>query len=358
MGYDDDLWLEHCDHRRRIYQFAQYAAHLCTGSTIQVRAIRHSTVLRYLNDAATFVKLKTGIDPRHSLGTSKMDDAIQKVLDEYKRWEKIPQRREPWTVEMQQAFDAANRNLSAADADSLPVALADWFALGLSTGFRVGEWAQPNKHHADPSNPDDKEWDGITAAMLPRDFTFYDRTGRKIPTLEAAVALGIQHVGRVRLTWRVQKNLEHGESKTYVSNDATPELCPVNRALRIAARHLRIVDHNRENVPLGAYRDPVLGTRLIIADDIETHMRSVAAKVLNLDPVKDKDDLARWSSHSLRVGACQVLYALGFHAFEIQMLLRWKSDSFMKYLRDIAWVARKQADAMTTIASNTVQPFL
>ena len=362
MGYEDDLWLANCtDHRRRTYQFAEYATHLCTGETIQCRAIRHGTVLKYLRDAAGFVKLKTGIDPRCELDSTRIADPIKKVTDEYLRWEKIPDRREPWTVEMQKAFDKANREIDAADKDdTLPLALADWCALGLSTGYRIGEWAQPNDNKGDIRKPDMKNREGIIAAMLPQDFVFFDAKGRRISSLAEAVQRGIAHVDRVRITWRVQKNGMNGERKTYMRNSKSPDLCPVNRALRIVARYIRVVGLNDPLVPLGCYRHPVNGAQLIVSDEIETHMRAIVAELYGLDPDNeaDKKELSKWSAHSLRVGACQILYALGFHAYEIQMILRWKSDAFKEYLRDIAWVARKQAKAMSTIAEATIEPFL
>ncbi len=218
MGYDDDLWLEHCtDHRRRTYQFAEYATHLCSGETIQCRAIRHGTVLSYLRDAAYFLKTKTGIDPRFELNDEKLADPIKKVTDEYQRWEKVPDRREPWTIEMQKAFDEANRAIEADDKDdTLPSAIADWCALGLSTGFRLGEWAQPNENKGDIRNPDTKKWKGIIPAMLPSDFVFYRANGKMIRNLADAVRLGIDKITRVRITWRVQKNKKNGERSTAV----------------------------------------------------------------------------------------------------------------------------------------------
>lgn len=353
MNYADNLWLENCDHRRRVYQFAQYTAHLCTGHTIHSKAIRYNTVLRYLHDAATFVKLQTGIDPRFELGSDSFAEPIQRILAEYKRWEEVPNRREPWTIAMQDALDDHNNNIDHPSRDDLlNHAIADWCGLGLSTGYRKGEWAQPTQAHADIRNPDTKDWRGIIPAMLPEDFTFYDNTGRRIRSHQLAVSYGISRVSKVRIKWRVQKNGDNGESKTYLRNTVSPNLCPVNRALSIVARHIRLVGTNEPNVPLGLYQHPTHGVQLIVATDVASIMRRTVAQVLGLDPIKDAEELAKWSTHSLRVGACQVLYASGFHAHEIKMLLRWKSDSFMKYLRDIAWVAKKRTDAMNDIASN------
>ena len=105
-------------------------------------------------------------------------------------------------------------------------------------------------------------------------------------------------------------------------------------------RYIRLIGYNRPEVLLAIYRNSATSTiHTIVSADISTKMRELAKSVYN---IQDKKDLDRWSSLSLRVGACQILYATGYHAFEIKALLRWKSDSFIDYLRDIAWMARKR----------------
>lgn len=359
MGLDDDMFLVNCTQRRRNWQFALYAAHLCSGEGIQLKAIRSNTVEQYLRDAAIFIKLRAKVDPRFNIDGKTMADPIKDVLKEYKRWEKVPDRREPWTVEMQKAFDEANASLAADDhkEDTIELAIADWTALGLSTGIRRSEWAQPDTKHSDVNNPDTKEGRGIISAFLPEDWEFFDNKGGKFRGLQEAVDAGIANVSKFRVTWRVQKNGDNGQVKTYTRNDRSPAFCTINRGLRIVERYIRIVGLDSPNIPLAVYRDAELGLRLINAQQIETNMREVAIAVLNLDPVKDAEGIKKFSAHSLRVGACQALYARGFSAYEIKHLLRWRSDAFMQYLRDIAWVARRQADALSDLAE-AEEPFL
>ena len=68
--------------------------------------------------------------------------------------------------------------------------------------------------------------------------------------------------------------------------------------------------------------------------------------VYKLDRVKHRAILQLYSSHSLRVGACTLLYAKGFSDTEIKHLLRWKSDAFMSYLRNLAVTSRRQNTAV------------
>ena len=86
--------------------------------------------------------------------------------------------------------------------------------------------------------------------------------------------------------------------------------------------------------------------RLITASDIETFMRSLAIKVYHLHPVRDASDVLQWSSHSLQVGACVILHAMGFATLDIQWILRWRSMAFVAYLWNVAILACRQCLAL------------
>jgi hypothetical protein len=53
-----------------------------------------------------------------------------------------------------------------------------------------------------------------------------------------------------------------------------------------------------------------------------------------------------WSSHSLRVGTTNILYANGFTDHQIMKLLRWESLAFMTYFRNLTSVSDMQNDAI------------
>jgi len=356
-----DPYLMNMSQRRRIYTMALYASHCCTGNTIRGQPIRTDTIRGYLHDVAIFIMCKSGCDPRFEEGQSIIARPIAKVLDEYQRWEALPNRRAPWTIAMQKHLDRTVAvEHCASDEHSLPFAVADWTALGISAGLRRGEFMQPSKAHENIYKPALKERTGIISAFLLSDFTFYDIKGRRITNMDALLLAGPQAISKLRITWRTQKNKKNGEYKTYMPNYRHRDLCPVARGLRIVKRYLELVGTQHPNVPLAVHRTG-LGldnTKLIYASQITDAVRATASAVLNLDPVKDKQELQKFSAHSLRVGACQILYAQGFSGYEIQTLLRWESLAFMVYLRDIAWVARKQADAVADLADNELAPFL
>ena len=83
----------------RNYILALYALYLAQGNTIQYLAIRSSTIDRYLLAAAKLSTAAHQMDPRLDIH-GKKSAQILKVINEQKRWEEMPKRREPVTVAM------------------------------------------------------------------------------------------------------------------------------------------------------------------------------------------------------------------------------------------------------------------
>ena len=76
---------------------------------------------------------------------------------------------------------------------------------------------------------------------------------------------------------------------------------------------------------------------------IKTILQEAAKQVYG---IKCKKELARFSSHSIRVGACVLLHAQNISAEDIKFRLRWRSDSFRMYLRNIIQLAERHKDAI------------
>jgi hypothetical protein len=68
--------------------------------------------------------------------------------------------------------------------------------------------------------------------------------------------------------------------------------------------------------------------------------------------------LQRFSSHSLRVGACVILHANGKNEVFIKQRLRWRSDSFMNYLRDVPILALEHAMVLRRSQLGHIAPTL
>ena len=337
----DDWRLKNQSQERANYQLALYATHLATGSSLHCRSLKAGTIRSYLLDVAKFLGRFRDVDPRfQSTADTKLAPAIAKVLVEVQRWESVPNRREPFTLEMQ-AFIARQAEAQKDDC-CLDAALANWTMCNLYAGCRGVEWMQTNSTHLDIKS-NHKNRFGNAYAFTLNDVQCATTTNRILSLTEALAHP--DNVGCIRLRFEEQKNGENGEKKLFVRNTKNPKVCFVTNFMCILARHATITKSD-PRVPLSVYTTSDGTPCNITSAAMETCMRDVASKMFNLDPVKNKAELQMWSAHSLRVGACTTLYAMGFSEMEIKHLLRWKSNAFMTYLRNLAVTSRRHNDAL------------
>jgi hypothetical protein len=306
-----------------------YAMHLATGNTLLCRSIKSGTIKDYVLAAASFLSLfGNEVDYRRSTPTDKaFCPELQAVYKEIERWEKVPNRREPFTLEMLTDVQA-QAALEPNKARLLP-ALADWFEAGLFSGLRLSEWAQDAGNH-DISTPKQSPLLRAQAFTL-KDIFFGLPNGRRIPASDLLnVVDDTQLVTRVWVTHSWQKNADNGEERLFVKNPDVTGRCAVRAWTRIVRRFILLRGTLDMDTPLALYV-PSQGSqpRLITSTEIESTMRNAACRVYKLDPIKHSTELKRWSAHSLRVGACTILHSMGFSATLIKWLLRWRSDAFM-----------------------------
>ena len=76
---------------------------------------------------------------------------------------------------------------------------------------------------------------------------------------------------------------------------------------------------------------------------ISTILQEAASSIYN---ITSKKELARFTSHSTRVGAYVLLHAQNKSSEDIKFCLRWRSDSFRMYLRNIIQLAERHRDAI------------
>jgi hypothetical protein len=142
MNLDDDILLLQASWDRCVLQMACYAVHLCSGSTYHHKHVTSGAVTAYLAAASTMIASRSGRDPhKWSAADQSFATEVSSVLTEYWHWEVMPNRREPWTPEMQRNLDDFNE-ARAYRPDSLEVAIADFTGAGLQVGYRVSEYAQ------------------------------------------------------------------------------------------------------------------------------------------------------------------------------------------------------------------------
>lgn len=340
-------------------QLAMYALHLSAGHSIYCRSIKVATIEQYLLAAATFLSLFTGVDFRKDHPThTHMGRILAPVLRDLKKYESVPDRREPYDPQMHMA---ARLDASLRPPDSLVCALTDGFEQGYCAGYRLSEWAQPSRM-SDPMAPQLNHLPTApirTRALVPDDFRIMTVSRHRVAGL-AILTYPLHQISKMWVKWRTQKNGQHGEEKLFAKNPKLGGFCFVSSAYRSLARfsRLSILDPRLQpdKTPLSVYWSLQHScVKLITADEIERFMRHLASQVYHLHPDRDAKDLSRWSSHSLRVGACVALHAMGFSALDIQWILRWRSTAFMVYLRNVAILAVRQFQALDKAAE---LPFL
>jgi hypothetical protein len=78
---------------------------------------------------------------------------------------------------------------------------------------------------------------------------------------------------------------------------------------------------------------------------IDRIMKQIAKACYDLDTKQ----VGQYSTHSVRVGAAVHLHAANFSGDKIMERLRWKSNKYMVYLRNIPQLAAQQTAAIHTI---------
>jgi len=333
------------DRTRAVTELMLYAQHVAGSGSLQGRAVRCATIKNYVADAASLM-INLGhleYDPRWLPGTAQtFDPKINAIFKEVLRFEAKTNRREPFTIEM---LDSMHTDLYGVFAvDSVFNALRDWFVIGLHCGPRLSEWAQDDVVHTLTSVA---TVDGFgTRAFTLRDIRWQLFDGAR---LAGAFILSIDpsNICTCWLQWRTQKNGSNGEERMFTGPPPGSNYSFILSMYRVVQRFVRLVGATNFDAPLAVVRDNTGYVRPITAKDITSTMRMVAAQVYHYDPSKPEDAVAlqKWSSHSLRVGACVILHSMGFTDTQIQWILRWRSLAFMTYLRNIAVLTDRHAAA-------------
>ena len=337
---------------------ALYAQHLALGNTIHGTLVKRDTIDGYTRHVAQHLinhfrqlivdDAKILLDPRITSQHTGLCYELQKILEEIARWENRPRKANPFTKEMlnflcKQAQKESNPN-------SLTASLADWLTLALYTSLRLSEYCQYSTHTNRGTIA--YNMDNEPKAFLAQDFRFFVANEHTISATQAII-LSPFNISKIEITWRRQKNSEVDQTRNLVRDDNHPERCPIRSILRI---FVRAKDHHIPPLhPLCIYTvvDCHLTSTVKLINDLEIRekMKNLASIV---HKVNDPLDLAKYSTHSARVGACVLLFLAHMPKDIIQYCLRWKSDSWKEYLRHLPAMAQQQVSAInsTTTYSN------
>ena len=317
---------------------ACYATFLATGHTLQSKSIKADTIRKYVFEAKTFIykfdlrKRDVSIDEK----TGKQAASITKVIREQERFEKIKNLREAYTIAMHKTLHKRTQFQHKHSQESV---CCDWFLIALIFGFRQVEWCQ-------------SAGSGILTRVWLNDFndvyafTMNDIKLYGIGKVELSLTIALENptlIMFVKVLFRWQKNSDHGISRWCARNDIKTYLCPIRKWVRILLRFIQLRGIECKDQPLAIYQNKSGMARNITADRVNTLLRELAVETHNL---KRPEEIQKFSTHSLRVGACCLLFACGYPPEFIQRVLRWKSDAWKGYVRDLIVTAIKHNLAM------------
>ena len=342
MNWTDVLTLEGADPKRGQLQLAMYALHLASGCSINAHKLKLATIKVYIRAVAIFLGMFCGRDLRFdNPGDTSFGHLLQPVFKDLEKYETVPNRREPYTIAMQLRVEAMSTSLAMVQPFCLCVMLVKWFGLNLMAGCRIAEWAQPSSR--DPHRPQQNcllPPSITTAAFVQSDI----RMSKWENGVKCAVGLDILKSERRAyrkewLRWRTQKNKDNGQERLFTQNPNVDGHCAIHYTYHILEGFAFCLKKDPSldpvSTPLSVYYDYDTDTvKSITSADVETFMRAIASSVYFLHPQKHKEALSKWGTHSLRVGPCVLLHAMGFNHLDIQWLLRWRSLAFMAYLRN------------------------
>jgi hypothetical protein len=174
--------------------------------------------------------------------------------------------------------------------------------------------------------------------------------GEPIRSVDVAV---LASADTVSVTYRTQKNGDRGVTVTQHRTKAKPgtELCPV-RALaglvaRISAYNLGTTQWGEvASRPMNLVATDGTGTRAttITAGDVLVHLRAAA---IQYGEARLGFPASRIGTHSLRAGAAMAMFLAGVPVETIQLIGRWRSQTFMRYIRiQVQQMTKGVADVM------------
>ena len=309
----------------RNFVLACYAVSLILGETILGTQIRAKTVQNYVDDAALLFRIRR-LPWIPLLST----DHVKLIITTLTKYESVPNRRNMISDAMMHHLQ---NHLGTVDQDSNFAAIFDWLVLGRYTGARKSEWCQSTQSNFERI----LEWPSQPAlAFIYSDFTFLDGNQRRTGINNLTNPIEIHYV---RIKWRKQKNSNNDEEIDFARDYKHTDFCPVQAAVRIIQRAIRL--HTPIDHPIAVYCNSAGQRRFITDTQVARLLRSTASAVHNIPP-KDPS-LAQWSTHSVRVTAANLLHRERFADSFIQKRLRWKSTSFLDYLRNTIYSADQHA---------------
>jgi len=293
--------------------------------------VRAATVKGYADAVNTLFELR-GFKPPANF--SDPNNMVNILVTNLKREEDVAKQRSPLDNHIFALLQ--DRAAKSKSQDSADVVLFNTVALGRITGHRLSEYAQTKQNKVDVHKyPSGRQ---VVKAYTSNDFIFFDGNGQRLLDLSEASK---SQVASMRVTWRIQKNRQNGQSLNIAVDSAHPAICPVLNALSMVLRARRL-NHPMDS-PVAFYTNKNGEKLYLMGGKIAQLFRSAAK---SCRPDTPKEELSKYSAHSIRVWACVLLDEAGKSPEFIKKRLRWMGDSFRMYLRDTKIITGQHRDAL------------
>jgi hypothetical protein len=155
----------------------------------------------------------------------------------------------------------------------------------------LSEYAQTTQdkvdHHTYPSGKT------VIKVFITNDFIFYDEKKCVIKNLNND---SLQQARFVKITWRIQKNHQNGQSITLAAEIDRPKIYSVRSTMRLVLRAKWL--NQPVDMPVGVYKTKKGRIIYLTGNKIAELLRKAVKEV---QPDTTPDELKQYSTHSLRV---------------------------------------------------------
>ncbi len=184
----------------------------------------------------------------------------------------------------------------------------------------------------------------VIKAFTAKDFIFYDETGNIMHHLTDA---SLDDASKIHIQWRIQKNHQNGQTLFLKCDNKHAAICPVRAALQMVLRARRLAQP--DSLPV-AYYSQNNKTQYLTGKRIAVLLR----EAVRVCPNTPKDQLTKYSAHTLRVWACVLLDEAGTNSEFIQSRQQWMGSSYKMYLRDTSVIQDKHQDALRSASQEVI----
>lgn len=317
LGVDPHLSDSTTPFKERVSALSSFGARVRRGFYGQGRQIRTDSAVSAITAVGQTISLDTEVNPTKERGSDKFIYPLRVTFDGWRKEDPATEKKLPVEVDVPEYIATIG---SQAAATPLQTCVGDLVLIAFYYLLRIGEYT------GKPSRNSSKQ----TVQFRVKDVTFFkrDKSGRlrQLPRHSPDHLLLAADSATLKL-----ENQKNGWRNVCIHHETNGEayLCPV-RALGRRVCHIR--EHTtKANTNLSTYF--VDGkAQYVNHNQISTALK-LAAAALDYPSCKGIP-IDRIDTHSLRCGGANALALSGHTDREIQKMGRWRSATFLEYIRE------------------------